>query len=284
MKAYVWCLAAVAMALGCNDMTERSALPSSDVQADLTELAQARVYFGHQSVGGNVLDGLAKLSAESGVALRIVEAPAGVDDGQPGLVHARVGKNSEPATKCDAFGRFLAEAPGTRWDAAILKFCYADLGERTDIQPAQLLDLYKRMVSSVRAARPDLVLVHSTVPLNSNGLGTGDRVKGFLGMGTSKDANNMRKNRFNDLLRAEYRGEPLFDVARAESTRPDGARTGFKKDGQFFFAMAREFTSDGGHLNPEGQAWVAREFARSLADALRGRKAVAEAQREGTGS
>ena len=105
-------------------------------------------------------------------------------------------------------------------------------------------------------------------------MGTGDRVKGFLGLGTSKDANNVRRNRFNDLLRAEYAGEPLFDVARAESTRADGRRAGFTHDGTFVDAMRRELTSDGGHLNDEGRRVVAQEFARSLAAALRGRPTV----------
>jgi hypothetical protein len=283
VRAIVWSLAAAALAAGCGDVTEKSALPASDVKADLAELARARVFFGHQSVGGNVLDGLTALAAENGVSLRVVEVPAGLDDGQPGLVHTKIGTNAQPATKCDAFGGFLAKDAGAPWDAAVLKFCYADLGDRTDIAPEQLLDLYKKMVASVRAARPGLTLIHSTIPLNSNGLGTGDRVKGLLGLGTSKDANNVRRNRFNDLLRAEYAGQPLFDVARAESTRSDGTRTGFKKDGQFFSSMAREFTSDGGHLSPQGKRWVAQEFARSVAAALRSRPAMADAHATTTG-
>jgi hypothetical protein len=258
-------------------------LPAGDVKADLGELARARVYFGRQSVGGDILEGLAALATENGVALRIVEAPAGVEDAEPGLVHSKVGKNAQPASKCEAFGSFLSQNPSATWDAAVLKFCYADLGDRTDIKPEQLLELYKKTVASVRAARPGLVLVHSTIPLNF-GLGTGDRVKGFLGLGTSKDANNIRRNTFNDLLRAEYAGEPLFDVARAESTRKDGTRTGFKKDGQFFSSMAPELTSDGGHLNERGKRWVAQEFARSLAAALRSRPAMADAQGNTSGS
>ena len=284
MRATLWSLAVAVLAAGCGDVAEKQALPASDVKADLADLARARVFFGHQSVGGNVLDGLSALASENGVTLRIVEAPAGVDDGQPGLVHTKVGKNAEPATKCDAFGSFLSANADAKWDAAVLKFCYADLGDRADITPEQLFELYKKTVASVRAARPGLTLIHSTIPLNSNGLGKGDRVKGFLGLGTSKDANNVRRNRFNELMRAEYASEPLFDVARAESTRGDGTRTGFKKDGQFFSSMAREFTSDGGHLNAEGKRWVAQEFARSVAAALRARPALADAHAATTGS
>jgi len=275
VRAISWCLAVAVAAAGCADVTEKKPLPVSDVAADLAELARARVYFGHQSVGGNVLDGLAALASEHGVPLRIVEAPAGVDDGAPAIVHQKVGRNAEPASKCDAFGGFLT-GPGraARWDAAVLKFCYADLGDRTAIEPAQLLALYKKTAASVRSARPDVMLVHATVPLNTRGEGTGDRVRAAVGLGTSKDANNARRSRFNDLLRAEYAGEPLFDVARAESTRADGSRAGVAREGTFDDALRRELSSDGGHLNDEGRRVVAREFARSLAAALRGRPTV----------
>ncbi|MET0553722.1 MAG: hypothetical protein ABW221_11835 [Vicinamibacteria bacterium] len=256
-------------------MAEKRPLPASDVAADLAVLARARVFFGHQSVGGNLLDGLAALAKEQGVALRVVEAPAGVDDGAPAIVHQKVGRNAEPETKCEAFGSFLTGAgQAARFDAAVLKFCYADLGDRTDIQPAQLLAVYEKTVAAVRSARPDVTLVHATVPLSTRGEGKGDRVRAALGLETSKDANNARRGRFNDLLRTAYAGEPLFDVARAESTQADGSRAGSRQDGLFVDALRRDLSSDGGHLNDEGRRVAAREFARSLAAALRGRAPV----------
>lgn len=276
MRTISWCLAAAVAAAGCSDVAEKRPLPASDLAADLGVLARSRVYFGHQSVGGNLLDGLDALAKEHGVALRIVEAPSGVDDGAPAIVHQKVGRNAEPASKCDAFAGFLT-GPGkaARWDAAVLKFCYADLGDRTDIEPAALLALYEKTVASVRSARPDVALVHATVPLNTRGEGTGDRVKAALGLGTSKDANNARRGRFNDLLRARYADEPVFDVARAESTEPDGSRSGSRQDGGFVDSLRRDLTSDGGHLNGEGRRVAAREFARALAAALRARAAAA---------
>jgi hypothetical protein len=239
----------------------------SELKSHLERLSSARVYFGHQSVGNNVLDGLRVLAAAEGVALRIVEAPAGLDDDSPGIVHAKVGKNRVPTTKCEAFGRFLVEHSG-RWDAALLKFCYADLGDAGEPDPARLLDAYKRMIASIRSARPDLVVVHATSPLLSDGMGKRDAIRKSLGFGTSNDEGNRIRNEFNNLLRAEYARDPIFDVAQAESTRPDGTRSGFRKGGQFFATMAREFTYDEGHLTATGCTWVAQEFARSLAQAL----------------
>ena len=264
----LWVCAAV-LAIGCGSQPETTTLRPSDVKSDLEVLAKSRVYFGHQSVGQNLLDGLKSLSATHDVPLRIAEAP--VTDEAPGIVHAIVGRNREPQTKCDAFARFLTEQAAAHWDAAILKFCYADMGEGGEQNPERVLDAYKAAVRSVRTARPDVLIVHATMPLQSEGLGKRDVISKFFGFGTSNDAHNVGRNKYNDLLRAEYKGEPLIDLAWAESTRPDGTRTGFHRDGEFIYAMAREFTYDEGHLTDAGKEWVAREFVRSLADALRPR-------------
>jgi hypothetical protein len=265
----VWCVLAASVAVGCGEAPLRSDLRPSELKTDLETLAAARMYFGHQSVGHDVLQGLASLAKEHGVALRIVEAP--VEDTAPALVHSTVGRNREPETKCDAFTRFLTAQSAGRWDAAMLKFCYADMGDGGERDPRRLFELYKRTVASVRAADPNLLLVHATLPLQSEGLGKRNAIGKFLGLGTSNDDDNILRNQFNDLLRAEYGHEPMFDVAWAESTQPDGTRSGFRKDGRFIFTMAREFTYDEGHLTDLGQRWVAREFARSVAAALHGR-------------
>src|SRR5687768_9629279 len=90
----IWCVLAATFAIGCGDVTERTQLPPSNLKPDLDVLARARIYFGHQSVGNNVLDGLAALATKEGVELRILEAPA--DDGRPGIIHARIGQNRAP--------------------------------------------------------------------------------------------------------------------------------------------------------------------------------------------
>jgi hypothetical protein len=262
-------LLAAGMAVACGEAPVRTELRPGDLKSDLETLAAARVYFGHQSVGGNVLEGLTRLSNEQGVPLRIVEAP--VRDSAPGLVHAKVGRNRAPETKCDAFNQFLSARAGGRWDAALLKFCYADMGDGAERDPNRLFALYKKTMTAAQAANPDLLLVHATMPLQSEGLGKRNAIRKMVGLGTSNDADNVLRNDFNDLVRAEYGNTPLFDVAWAESTRPDGTRSGFRKDGRFIFTLAKEYTYDEGHLTTEGQRWVAREFARSVAAALRAR-------------
>lgn len=258
---------AAILAIGCGSPAEKTTLRPSDVKADLEVLAKSRVYFGHQSVGRNLLDGLESLSRTHGVPLRIVEAPS--RDEAPGIVHTIVGRNKEPQTKCDAFTRFLTTEATGRWDAAILKFCYADMGEGGVHDPEAVLDGYKAAVRAVRAARPDLLIVHATMPLQSEGRGKRNAIRKFFGFGTDNDEHNIFRNRYNALLLDAFKGEPIIDLAWAESTLPDGTRTGFRRDGQFYYQMAGVYTYDEGHLTDTGKEWVAREFARALADALR---------------
>lgn len=268
MRKILGFLSAAAL-LGCGGLSEKSALPASDLKADLALLAQSRVYFGHQSVGRDILEGLEALAKENGVSLRIAEAPEGAADTLPGIIHSKVGKNREPASKCEAFNGFVSAHAGGRWDAAAFKFCYVDLGDEAGRDAGKLLDMYGSAVASARAAAPDLNLVHITIPLKSDPLGMASTVKRALGMGTANDEDNVARNVFNELLTARYGKEPLFDLARAESTRRDGSRTGFKRDGKSVYTLAKEYTYDEGHLNTAGKQWVAAEFVRALAAAIR---------------
>jgi len=68
------------------------------------------------------------------------------------------------------------------------------------------------------------------------------------------------------MLRKEYLGkEPLFDIAQAESTRPDGTRSTFTNNGTTYYSLVSEYTDDDGHLNELGQQAVAQDLLILLA-------------------
>jgi len=63
------------------------------------------------------------------------------------------------------------------------------------------------------------------------------------------------------MLRKEYEGkEPLFDIAKFESTLPDGSRTSFSENGKIYYCLASNYTTDGGHLNDLGKKVVAEQL------------------------
>ena len=71
------------------------------------------------------------------------------------------------------------------------------------------------------------------------------------------------------MLRKQYDGkEPLFDLAKIESTLTDGMRLSYKKDGKSIFALIPDYTHDGGHLNEYGRKIVAEQLLIYLASFL----------------
>ena len=90
-------------------------------------------------------------------------------------------------------------------------------------------------------------------------------MKSLLGRPLGGVAENARREAYNALLRQAYQGrEPVFDLARVESTRPGGGAVTASWDGRPVAALAPELTDDGGHLNAEGR----RRAARALLDVL----------------
>lgn len=241
----------------------------------LARLARKKVFFGHQSVGNDILAGLRDLLAkrqETGIAVSEFD-PAGSGDAPNGLVHWRIGKNGDPFSKIAAFERaILAERGKSRFDVAFFKFCYVDFYENTPVE--QVFDAYKKAVSEIQAACPGLTIGHVTVPLTDGKPTWKERFKAMLGKSEIEYVGNVRRNRFNDLLRAEYGGTRtfLFDLARLESTRPDGSRATFSLGGRTYEVLAEEYTDDGGHLNVKGRTWVGGGFLQFLLATVEGRR------------
>jgi hypothetical protein len=248
-----------------------AATPGDDatVRSDLQALAQRRVFFGHQSVGGNVLDGLGRLSTRHGVTLRIVEA--GPRDGVPPATfgHAFVAENGDPLQKLRSFRGAFESGAAAGADVALLKFCYVDFRADTDV--AGLFAEYQATIAQLRARFPGTTFVHVSVPLTTVPGGVKATLKRLLGRPPPPEVlENARRDEYNALLRKAYLGrEPVFDLARVEATRPDGGAESREWQGRTVPALVAAYSSDGGHLNEAGQSRAARELAAVLASAPR---------------
>ncbi len=68
------------------------------------KLAEKKIFFGHQSVGYNIIEGVKDIMRERNyIKLNIVETREPVQFDQPIFAHAEVGRNTNPATKIVAF-------------------------------------------------------------------------------------------------------------------------------------------------------------------------------------
>jgi hypothetical protein len=259
----------VVLMLGCQ--VQESAPPALDidqVRADLEVVAGARVFFGHQSVGRDLLAGIGALSTEAGVPLPIFDAAAGGTQGATGLFHANVGRNGAPDSKLIDFVAAASDA-AQRFDLALLKFCYVDLGDESkEKSPSSLFERYETTMTSLQAQNPDLRLLHATMPLMSDPPGWKTTVKRWLGRPVWRDAAHARRGEYNERLRAKYGDAQTFDIARLESTDWDGSGSAFSIGGRVVETMVPEHTTDGGHLNEASNRLIAAAFLRSLAVAL----------------
>jgi hypothetical protein len=255
-------LGLVAVALG--GASTASEGTDARLREDLQALSRRAVLFGHQSVGMNVLDGVAQLAIQEQVPLRIVDVSA-TPAAPPGtLAHLFVRENGKPETKLLEFARAITSLPGSGPDIAILKFCYVDFEPSTDA--AALFSRYQRTVADLQAAHPGQRFVHVTAPLSTVQSGPRAWAKRLLGRTPYGLAENARREEFNAMLRSTYEGRaPVFDLARIESTLPDGTQATVTWNGRTFPVLAAPYTDDGGHLNQVGRLRAARELVRVLA-------------------
>lgn len=265
-------LACLVTASAC-DRTELGepvkALPSKISSAEWHAVSQTTVLFGHQSVGYNILEGVENIAARApDAAVRIVAVKEPKDLERPGIGHFEAGRNTDPESKITDFMKYLDSGAGTQADVAMLKFCYVDVSDKTDI--AKLFHAYKQMISEAKRKYPNLMIAHITMPLVAQQTGFGiwlkNVTKTLLGRPVRRVEWNIKRDEFNELLKREYGGkDPIFDLAAIESTREDGTRVVGVRDGRQFFGLSPDYTEDGGHLNGRGQARVAEEFLRFLA-------------------
>lgn len=228
---------------------------------DLEVVAGRTIFFGHQSVGTNLLEGLRELAAQEGLPLRIQE---GRGAELRAVTHATLAENGDPDRKLRSFEE--AVGAGAVPDVALMKFCYVDVGERTDA--GALFARYQAMIHGLRARLPRTTFVHVTVPLTAVQGGVKGLAKRALGRPPAGLLDDARREEFNALLRQAYQGrEPVFDLARVESTAPDGTRRFVHWGGRDVPVLATEYTDDGGHLNAQGRLRAARALAAALAAA-----------------
>jgi lysophospholipase L1-like esterase len=144
-----------------------------------------------------------------------------------------------------------------------VKLCYVDFHAGTD--PAALFARYQSTLAELKRRHPGTTFVHFTAPLTITQGGWKPLVKKLIGRETS-EPENARREAYNALVRSAYQGkEPLFDVARLESTRPDGGAETVAWKGQQVPVLVPAYTDDGAHLNAAGQDRVARALVAFLA-------------------
>jgi hypothetical protein len=253
-----------------------TAMVDEALSNDLTLITQSRIFFGHQSVGNNILNGVYELASASTVrGLQIHPLSDSLDHAATFFADALIGENTKPDTKCSAFARSFSSFTHQLPEIAFMKFCFVDFGQSMPAE--EIFALYASTIDSLEHRYPGVTFIHVTAPLTARSRGLKAVIKKLLGRTDNFEASNAERGRFNALMRERFASQPIFDLARLESTRPDGTRETFQLHGTVYEALVPEYTDDGGHLNQTGQERAARELIGLLASEIRARKEIVHA-------
>lgn len=253
-------------------MPIKGKVASAITTEDLTAVAHTRVFFGHQSVGMNMLNAIPGIYTDYGVSAPPIEqdrAEAAPNGGF--IVHQFIGENTKPFLKIEDFNRTMRNGMGRQVDVALMKFCWLDITATTDVDA--LFASYRDTIAALKRDFPDVTFVHVTVPLTTEP-GFISKLKTKLktlvgGSDRFGQAANLARERLNALIRREYGGQHLFDLAAIESTKPEGTRVAGRYDNQEYFALYDGYAADIGHLNAVGSKVAATAFLEAIAQASR---------------
>jgi hypothetical protein len=223
----------------------------TDTRTTAQQLAALKphgIYFGHQSVGANIM---------TGVNCWLTQVPSSADRlARGGLASAAMGtwadgyveSNGHPLDKIANFQKQMIGGSGAvgicgKVDIAFMKFCWADTDAIQSAGAAVVLKAYDDMVKAVTAACPTVTLVHFTMPLETG--------------------NNAFRESYNELVRAKY-GDAVFDLAAWEATQSDGSQC--TSGGVRILCDGYDDKGSANHLNDTGQHWIAAKLIAFLAN------------------
>lgn len=244
-------------------------MTTAQLAANLAVVRRGRVFFLHQSVGANILAGIAQLDSQNPEAgrLRMTCLAEAVASKGPALIDASGGRNGEPKSKVDFFAATIRGEARLKPDLAFMKFCYVDFDPRTDVD--DLFAYYRSALDALKRERPEIRFAHVTVPLVVRPAALKWRVFRLIGKEVWEDTANVKRAEFNRRLQESFGADPIYDLARAEAMAPDGGLTTFEQDGRSFMSLYPGYSEDGGHLNAAGQQAAGGAAIRFLADGLR---------------
>lgn len=264
-------------------MSPMNAQTSSFDPARTASLAGSVVYFGHQSVGSDILTGVHEILGEDpGSSVEVVEisaagptrASAPRETGM--ILHSFVGTNGDPVSKLSDFEEIVVALP-ERVDVALMKFCYVDI--YADLDPADMFEAYRRMIRRLEERLPETIILHVTMPLTTTQPRWKARLKNLAKRALGRDNLlpvdwNPERQKYNALLRGAYgKTGRLFDLALIEST-PGDVSNQVHSPSTVVHSLRREYTDDGGHLNCLGRRNVAGEFLSLLCKIIENRSVL----------
>lgn len=220
-------------------------------------LSKKKIFFGHKSVGYNILAGIQDIMEEiPAIKLSIVDE---IDEKGPVngyLYQKRIGDNGEPLQKIKNYENEIMRNYPNQFDIAMLKLCYIDIKANTSAH--KIFNAYKESINRIEEKDTDIQIIHYTVPLTIVDKGIKANIKKLFGKKPNGLEDNMNRFQYNILVKKEFgEREHILDIAEIESSYMDGSRDMFSYKGKQYYKLIDDYTTDGGHLNEIGRKKVA---------------------------
>ena len=245
------------------------------------DITQLYMFFGHNSVGGEIVDGLGSVVQN----LRIISHSRSLISSngaayfnqngsrQPGLLNVSTydlyrnyGQARQSVELFVEQVRFIingnATIPGQRLDIVFLKFCFYAFYDMTDEQADLLFDYYATQMDALQSQYPELIVVHFTQTIRPCG--------NFQNI---YDANTRSMHYRSRMLERYGHTGRVFDLALIEATAPNGQvnHCSYRDNAGnpvlgLYQSYAPSSTSNDGHLSTAGRQAVARRLADFLAN------------------
>ncbi|MDR3609512.1 MAG: hypothetical protein P4L27_03005 [Ignavibacteriaceae bacterium] len=245
-----------------------------DISHKIKVISESHIYFGHQSVGENIVSGLNKIISGSGQNEFIVKE---LNNNNKILnsyyfVHSKIGNNGDPKGKFREFAKIVEILSRKNLELAMMKLCFVDINKNSNLE--NIFNSYVNTIDSLQKRYPNLTIVHFTVPIKSQPTWI-KKIKAIL-MNRDLDdpQDNIARDKYNKLILAKYPKECIFDLAKAESTYPDDKREIIMVNGIPAYSMIKDFTDDGGHLNMKGQKVISRELIEKIFEIITMKKSI----------
>lgn len=218
------------------------------------KLEKKKIFFGHQSVGYNIIKGIERdLGKDSPVHVINSKNPAEFIG--PGLYHAPIGQNVFPKSKIDEFVALMDGGLAEKTDIAGFKFCYADIRVESDIK--EIFKDYTSQMDYLIKKYPQVTFIHFTVPILVKPTGIKGIVKKLF------YDHNIKRNAFSRMLLDYYGPDRIFNIAAYEASYPDGKLNTYA-NGRM--AMVTSYSDDGEHINDSQSNIIGEQFLVFLAD------------------
>jgi len=258
--------------LACEKIDDKDIkMEKNKLDSSLKLIQDKKIFFGHQSVGQNIISGLEDLCVKlSDCKLNVMTIDDYTEQHESFFLHARIGRNANPYEKCDDFSTYLRTYELKNFDIALMKFCYVDINLETDI--LALFNYYNRKIEILQEKYPNLIFIHVTVPLVEENNFWKKTLLKLSGKADNVALQNINREKFNNILRQKYKHLAIYDLARIESTFSDGKRNEYSYNGEVYYSMINEYTSDGGHLNDLGEELSAIGLIEAISEEIRKRE------------